>query len=203
MKRRFRSAGSRRIARLLFALPLLGASLLAAESFPDISKLPSQPGLPDPLLMLNGERVATPEQWVQQRRPELKALFQHYMYGAMPPAPAHLEFTVERVDNHFFGGKATKKEVTISFDAATNAPRIHLLLVVPNRINRSSWPSRRPATNNPSGGVRKLRPPRRFRRSRGFPVFVGLNLLRQPYPCHRYECRLVHRLDVRKLREVR
>ena len=103
--------------------------------------------------MLNGERVTTPEQWVKQRRPELKALFQHYMYGVMPPAPAHLKFAVERVDIHFFDGKATKKEVTISFDAATNAPRIHLLVVIPNAP--------------PAKQLAKKR--------RGFPVFVGLN----------------------------
>ncbi len=84
MKCRFKFSPSRRIFRLLFVLPLLGASLFAADSFPDFSKLPSQPGLPDPLLMLNGERVTNQEQWVRQRRPELLALFQHYMYGVMP-----------------------------------------------------------------------------------------------------------------------
>src|SRR5689334_19842048 len=109
-----------RIVGLLLALPLQGGNLPAADNFPEPAKIPSQTGLPDPLVMMNGERVTTREQWVQQRRPELKALFQHYMYGTMPAAPAHLDFTVERVDNHFFGGKATKKEVTISFDPATN-----------------------------------------------------------------------------------
>lgn len=173
MKRRLPFANLRRTAQLLFALQLLGGGLSAANTFPDISKLPSQPGLPDPLLMLDGKRVATPEQWVQQRRPELKALFQHYMYGVMPSAPAHLEFTVERVDKHFFGGKAVKKEVTISFDDATNAPRIHLLLVIPNA--KPGGPAFQSTTNELVIGGRKLLPPRRLKRNRGFPVFVGLN----------------------------
>jgi len=174
MKRRFRSGNPRRVSRLLVALPLLVAGLLGAESFPDISKLPAQPGLPDPLRMLNGERVTTPEQWVQRRRPELKALFQHYMYGTMPSAPAHLEFAVERVDHHFFGGKATKKEVTINFDAAPNAPRIHLLLLVPN-THQGDLAIRTPETNGSATAVRTFRAPRRFKMNRGFPIFVGLN----------------------------
>ena len=59
-----------------------------AADFPDPDKLPSHPDLPDPLVMLDGTRVTTKEQWETKRRPELKALFQHYMYGVRPPAPA-------------------------------------------------------------------------------------------------------------------
>ncbi len=105
---------------------------LAAPSFPDISQLPAHPGLPDPLVMLNGTRVTTKEQWMKDRRPELKALFQHYMYGTPPAAPDRIRSTVERVDPKFFGGKATKKEVIIAFGPSDAAP-IHLLLVVPNK----------------------------------------------------------------------
>jgi hypothetical protein len=126
----------------------------AADSFPDVSQLPAQPALPNPLVMFNGRRVATKEEWTQQRRPELKALFEHYMYGVMPPAPPHVRFAVDNVDKNFFNGKATKKEITISFSADVKAPRIHLMLIVPNGRPRSST----------SGG-----------RARGFPVFLGLN----------------------------
>jgi hypothetical protein len=80
--------------------------------------------------MLNGQRVATKEQWVEQRRPELKALFQHYMYGYLPAAEK-ITAKVEREDKKAFDGKATLKEVTIRF-GPTDTPPIHLLLVVPN-----------------------------------------------------------------------
>ena len=109
----------------------------AATTFPEVSQLPPQTGLPDPLAMFNGERVTSSEQWSNQRRPELKALFQHYMYGFMPPSPARIESTVERTDKKFFGGKATRKEVTISF-GPPGAPDIHLLLVVPNARKQSA-----------------------------------------------------------------
>src|SRR5258708_37961973 len=95
-------------------------------------KLPALKELPDPLLMLNGQRVATKEQWVKERRPELKKLFQHYMYGYAPAAPAKVEYVVERVDPKALGGKATLKEVTILL-AGRDGPKVHVLLVIPNK----------------------------------------------------------------------
>jgi hypothetical protein len=102
-----------------------------AKSFPAVDQLPAQPQLPDMLVMFNGERVTTRKQWKQKRRPELKALFQHYMYGCMPPAPRKIQATLEREDKRCLGGNATKKEVSIAFGPA-GAPPIHLLLIVPN-----------------------------------------------------------------------
>src|SRR5580692_9858537 len=40
--------------------------------------------LPDPLLMLSGERVTTADQWYKFRRPELMRLFETYIYGRTP-----------------------------------------------------------------------------------------------------------------------
>ena len=127
-------------APLLF-LPALAAVLTilaprslgaASEPFPDASQLPIQAGLPNPLVMFNGDPVTSKEMWLEKRRPELKALFQHYMYGYMPPAPANLKWKIEREDKTLFGGKATKREVTLRF-GPPNAPAIHLLVVIPNR----------------------------------------------------------------------
>lgn len=106
------------------------ASLHAETPFPEFEKLPALEGLPDPLVMFNGDKVTTPEQWIQKRRPELKALFQHYMYGYAPDAP-EIKATLEREDKQCFGGKATKKEIAIKF-GPPDAPPIHLLLVIPN-----------------------------------------------------------------------
>ncbi|SIO24900.1 hypothetical protein SAMN05444166_3238 [Singulisphaera sp. GP187] len=121
-------------ARLLVLalLTLLVGDPAAIAGFPEASQLPAQAGLPDPLVMLDGHRVASQEEWVAKRRPELKALFQHYMYGVMPSAPEKIATTVARVDRDYFGGKATKKEVAITFGPSAT-PEIYLLLVVPNR----------------------------------------------------------------------
>lgn len=110
--------------------PSMGGADMALADDPDPLTLPARSALPDPLVMLDGAPVRSPEQWTQECRPELKALFQHYMYGWMPPA-ASVTGKVEREDKQYFGGKATKKEVTITF--RKSAPSIHLLLVVPNQ----------------------------------------------------------------------
>lgn len=117
-------------AVLLLCRPLAGAEL---KQLPDAAQLASQPNLPDPLVMFDdGTKVATPRQWVARRRPELKRLFQHYMYGYLPNATQPIRAKVERSDRNCFGGKATAKQVTIQFGPA-GAPPIHLLLVVPNQ----------------------------------------------------------------------
>ena len=106
--------------------------LAAAEPFRPVAELPVQAALPDPLVMLSGEKVSTAEVWQAKRKPELKGLFQHYMYGTLPPAPEKIDAKVERVDEKFLGGKGTLKEVAIKF-GPKNAPAIRLLLAVPNQ----------------------------------------------------------------------
>lgn len=119
------------VARALLILaPSIGGAEMAFADFPDASSLPSRPEMPDPLVMLDGSRVTSPDQWTRERRPELKALFEHYMYGKMPSATA-VVLEVERNDAHYFGGKATKKDLTIRL--GDSQQRIHLLLVIPNK----------------------------------------------------------------------
>ena len=103
----------------------------AGGDFPEAAKLPVKPELPDPLVMFTGKTVATQEQWTKERRPELKKLFEHYMYGAAPAGPK-VNAKVERVDPKVLGGKATLKEITLTF-AGIDGPKIHLLLVIPNK----------------------------------------------------------------------
>ncbi|MGA2175987.1 MAG: acetylxylan esterase [Verrucomicrobiota bacterium] len=103
----------------------------AATAFPPAAQLPPQPDPPDPLVLFNDQRVATRQQWFERRRPELKSLFQHYMYGWFPP-PAEVRGTVTYRDTNFFAGKATLKLVSLKF-GPPEAPEIHLMMVAPNR----------------------------------------------------------------------
>src|SRR5712671_3726671 len=73
------------ISCALAAMLLVCQSVRASRAFSAVADLAAQPKLPDPLIMLNGDRVTTEKQWFKKRRPELKALFEHYMYGVMPP----------------------------------------------------------------------------------------------------------------------
>jgi hypothetical protein len=79
--------------------------------------------------MRDGSRVTTREDWFVRRRPELLRLFEHYMYGYAPAAPA-LEFRVESTPAPVLGGRATCKLVTIEF-CEHEAPPIELLLLLP------------------------------------------------------------------------
>jgi (4-O-methyl)-D-glucuronate---lignin esterase len=112
-------------------LTLVAALMLLSRSradFPAPKDLPSRPGLPDPLVMFDGTTVTTKEQWAEKRRPELKALFQHYMYGTIPP-PTPVTAKVLHKDTRAFGGKATLREVALS---ALRGHEFRLLVVVPN-----------------------------------------------------------------------
>jgi hypothetical protein len=114
-------------------LVALATATVSLAQYPAFKDLPVRAELPDPLVMLNGERVTTREQWFNQRRPELKALFAYYMYGEAPPPPAKIAAKVEHEDRNAFGGKATLREITLAYGPA-GTPPIHLLLVVPNGL---------------------------------------------------------------------
>ncbi|MFO0964204.1 MAG: acetylxylan esterase [Gemmataceae bacterium] len=99
---------------------------------PDIDKLPAHASMPDPLVKLDGSKVADKNDWHKKRRPELTELFEHYMYGHAPGS-VPVKAKVERIDKEALGGKATLKEITLTLGAGKDAPRIHLLLIVPNK----------------------------------------------------------------------
>lgn len=103
----------------------------AHYSFPEVAGLNPQADLPDPLVQLNGQRVASRSQWERERRPELRALFEHYMYGPTPPAPAHTRAELIGQYPDFLDGKATLKLLKLETGPA-GAPRIDLMVVVPN-----------------------------------------------------------------------
>src|SRR6185295_17783076 len=130
-----------RVSSLRLVMAFIAAAIVAfiqsslgqpSAALPNPTDLPSQATLPDPLIMLDGRKVTTREMWFKERRPELIRLFQHYMYGQLPPKPADVTSKVERVDASGFGGKATLSEVTVRFGPA-EVPPIHLMLVVPNQ----------------------------------------------------------------------
>ena len=110
------------------AILLLAGCSTAPASFPPADQLPARATI-DPLEMLDGRRVRTPEQWMSERRPELKALFEHYMYGSAPAWPLGVKAETLFTEPNAFGGKATLREIKISWGIPTT---INLLLATPN-----------------------------------------------------------------------
>ena len=115
-------------------LVLLAGCATPVREFPAVDQLPSRPALPDPLEMLDGRRVTSKGQWESERRPELKALFDHYMYGEAPAAPLGVKAEVLFTDPKALGGKATVRELKISWGIPTV---IYLLLATPNKPGKS------------------------------------------------------------------
>ncbi len=95
--------------------------------------------LPDPLTCDDGTAVHDVATWTAKRRPELLAHFAHEVYGRTPAGrPPGESFELESVDHHALAGRATRKEITVWFDAERKSPPMHLLLYVPN--DRASHP---------------------------------------------------------------
>jgi hypothetical protein len=110
--------------------PLLNATW-AAEANYDESRVPEY-ALPDPLRQENGQQVKTVEVWRDQRRPELLRLFETHVYGRTPGATKRMEFKVRSVDPTALEGKATRKEVTITFKGLAGERDLDLLIYLPN-----------------------------------------------------------------------
>jgi hypothetical protein len=116
-------------------LALLGALAVSLPAIPaDLpppDKLPSIPEMPSPVVMRDGTKVTTKADWESKRRPELKELFQTYMYGRFPARPEKWSAKVLFEDAKAFGGKGTLREVEITF-GPPEWPKIYLLVAVPN-----------------------------------------------------------------------
>lgn len=96
----------------------------------DESKVPDYV-LPDALVMSDGSKVVSREQWMEQRRPELMEMFRHEVYGYEPGRPKGLHFETVSEDSSTMEGRATRKEVRIWFDRQ-ESHYMTLLMYVPN-----------------------------------------------------------------------
>lgn len=101
------------------------------EKFPDVSKLPALATLPDPLVGMDGVLVTDKQVWLNQRKPELKQLFQHYMYGYYPTKSVEVTSKVLSHNPDAFNGKGVLKEYEISF-GPKGTPTIKMLLAYPS-----------------------------------------------------------------------
>ena len=87
--------------------------------------------LPDALKLANGKPVRDAKTWWNKRRPEIVALFEKQQYGKDPGRPADESFDVTEPGSPALGGKATRRQVTISFSKDANWPQIHLVIYLP------------------------------------------------------------------------
>lgn len=111
-----------------------------AQSFPAFADLKPQAELPNPLVAMNGSKIDTVREWEAKRRPELKELFQHYMYGKLPTAPTGVMVKELFVNPKFLKGKATLRELSVRFalpqttaaNPSWSKHTLYVLLATPN-----------------------------------------------------------------------
>lgn len=117
------------VLALAWALPMLHA----AEPVPAAADLK----LPDPLLTLGGEKVTTKEAWQTTRRAEVLELFRKHVYGRAPVGrPEDLKFEVIDSAPDAMEGKATRKQVRISWRGPGGEGSLKLVLFIPNGLNK-------------------------------------------------------------------
>lgn len=141
---------------------------------------------PDPLRSVAGHPVSSTEQWSQQRRPEILALFREHVYGRFPETPIEIQYQLLETAADALGGKAIRKQVALHLESGYSRLTINVLLYLPDASltrpspvflllnfngNHTIYPDR--AIRIPTGWVpEEFRPAEAFRGARGdsYPV---------------------------------
>jgi hypothetical protein len=88
--------------------------------------------IPDALTAQDGAKITTAQEWREKRRPEVLELFRREVYGRTPVSrPADLKFDVVTTPD-MMDGKATRKQITISYGGNGAKGAINVTLFVPN-----------------------------------------------------------------------
>lgn len=98
--------------------------------WPAYDELPAIPNMPDCTADRFGKKIASPEQWEEQRA-YLKEMFAHYMFGHFPENRGEVKSSVTNKALKF-GGKAIEENIVLTFGAAADVS-MKVRLVYPNR----------------------------------------------------------------------
>jgi len=105
----------------------------------DESKVPPY-RLPEALVSAEGRPITRAEEWIQNRRPQLIALFGNLIYGVVPfpEVPVQTQTEVLKTDRRFLGGKATRKDVRLRFHNTKGQAELRILVLTPNGADKPS-----------------------------------------------------------------
>lgn len=121
-----------RIARCVAAFVLLFFITHVTAQIENEADVPAYT-LPNPLTFNDGSAVKTKSDW-KKRRAEILEMCENEMYGRSPGRPANMKFNVFDIDKNALNGKATRKQITISFTDSTNGPALDVLVYYPNNV---------------------------------------------------------------------
>ncbi|MBN1851714.1 MAG: acetylxylan esterase [Pirellulales bacterium] len=120
---------------VIFGSIVAKASAQPADTIFDEAQVPAYV-LPDPLVMEDGRKIESAEDWTTLRRPEILRLFEEHVHGRGPVAPDRIEYTVTSTDTNVLDGMATMKQVTIYVTGKRDGPSIDLLLYIPKTAQK-------------------------------------------------------------------
>ncbi len=87
--------------------------------------------LPDPLKKTDGTVIKDTLTWLEQRRPEIMALFESEVYGKTPSKKLKGEYEILSLDFKALDGGAIRKEIRIKFQSKPAIPSLTLLIYLP------------------------------------------------------------------------
>jgi hypothetical protein len=87
--------------------------------------------LPDPLVTSSGERVASAEKWLRERRGEIRKAYQNEIYGRVPENAPKVVWRVTETDSTVRGGAAIMKRVVGTMGEKPDGPRMNLTVYLP------------------------------------------------------------------------
>ena len=96
----------------------------------NVYELLAERRLPELLVMNDGTRVETPEQF-EKRREEIKHILESKVYGVIPPRPDHMQVEVVK-EVSTAAGTATKRELVFHFEMGDDKFSFPATSVIPN-----------------------------------------------------------------------
>lgn len=110
---------------------IIGLLPVNAQLTPDTVKCYK---IPDPLMYCDGQKVVSVADWEQNRRPELLAMFEHFVYGKLHQVKLSCNFIIDETAPNAFNGLATRKQVSIKLSNDSISYTLHLLVYIPNNV---------------------------------------------------------------------
>ena len=93
--------------------------------------------LPDPLTTFKGKKVNNAKKWEKKRRPELLKFFTQNVYGEVPEKLNIASFKVIEESNDAINGKATRKQVELSFKKNDLKLDFTILIYLPKSVENA------------------------------------------------------------------
>lgn len=91
--------------------------------------------LPDPLLLVSGERVRDAATWTQRRRAELIRLYETEVYGRVPVTAPAMKCEVMATEAGALEGLAVRKHLVLRFGPATGSHEVNVVLFLPSKAS--------------------------------------------------------------------